>query len=159
MASIYKGALSCLVLDHGLMTTDAAVKFVPHSLLCLGQLTLWYGQHSELNDQSLSNLFSSVWMRRSWTFQETSLAKILTIRFRNGNVTLRRFRGMMDNYFTARLELDEGFEPQMPRIVNHRSSQVDGGAASHSHTRTSSFPADARLDLPCRCFGRNLNLA
>lgn len=76
MASIYKGAISCLVLDAELMATK---------LTLLGS--------RKLAPLSHARIAYSVWMSRSWTIQEGQLPPNIAIQFLDVQVVLSSERG------------------------------------------------------------------
>lgn len=73
MASIYKGAISSLVLDAELMATKIDVVEPP-----------W------LNVEIRARIACSIWMCRSWTLQEGQLPPTITIQFLDNAIVLGR---------------------------------------------------------------------
>ena len=88
MASIYKGATSCLVLDAELMDTRL--------ILNVDERT---GNNTIVpNNLARARLLMSAWMFRSWTLQEGSLSPAIAVQFKDSVVGLGRISEIDGHY-------------------------------------------------------------
>ncbi|KAK0514457.1 hypothetical protein JMJ35_003074 [Cladonia borealis] len=141
MASIYKGAVACLVIDAALIISTAASVtfglFDPPSRRV----------SPSLNHETLSNLSSSVWMCRGWTFQEARLATAIAIRFQNGTVILRQEGGRLRSqilYDDSR-ELETVDQPMQSTI------ESDADVSGDTRAVDSSISSHDLADIGCDC--------
>jgi hypothetical protein len=89
MASIYKGAMTSLVLDAELMTV--VPKIATQSAEALGSHRNASTRSSKmLHVEARTRIACSVWMSRSWTFQEGELPPTVTVQYLNTAVVMGR---------------------------------------------------------------------
>ncbi|KAK5941534.1 hypothetical protein PMZ80_006813 [Knufia obscura] len=152
MASIYRGAVSCLVLDGELMATEACFDAtVNHGSTGLANPP----GRASLNLETRARVACSVWMSRSWTLQEACLPPILGIQFSNDVVIMGRHTLTDGRYEERSTKANQSVVSETEPI---EPSGTDGAGVTNNDVR---FEADvagngALPEAECNCVARAL---
>ncbi|KAJ3563606.1 hypothetical protein NPX13_g8140 [Xylaria arbuscula] len=144
MASTFKGALSSLVLDAELMMTTIKTRpWFPNSTDAVHRARV------RLSTEARARIACSVWMSRSWTFQEGRLPPTLTIVFRNSMVISGvdyHYDRRIWEWKSPRLFVSEISQPLMETGRIYVEAMHSNGANSFENTQD-----DQSISFLCEC--------
>jgi hypothetical protein len=123
MASIYKGAISSLVLDAELAATPLDFE------------TSSRGRHPRISLEARARTACSVWMARSWTFQEGRLPPAMAIQFLDNAVVFKR----TSDYNGEHQELTTHKKLEEPKIDEESSLECNCATIALEETFFSMF--------------------
>ena len=154
MASIYKGAVSSLVLDAELMST---------TLYCELESSHDHNDRGTIVDEpwrlgleARACIACSAWMSRSWTLQEGQLPRTIAIQFLDDIVVFGR-RSPTDGAFVERSTRGIGLQLEEPAASFQASSSAAQELSTPTNYHQPSLLGNAQIEdehsRPCDCVG------